>query len=323
MERRAVGEFVARVRGLDRRAQVDAAATEAFDALDAAGVRSLLLKGPALARLLYAADEHRGYTDVDLLVAPPDLPRARRALSDLGYANRSEGRGIDDVAGILHAEIWLRFGEDAPLAMVDLHWRLAGCEAPAQIAWDALRARRTWIELEGRRVAVLDRVGLALHLATHAAQHGPDDAKATADLRRGIERWPLGVWRAASRLAGDVGAIPAFAAGLRLVPTGAELASELELPWADTLTWEILHRNARPRGTFHLQAWAQARGARERAEVLRRSLFPTPEWIAGEYPWAAGSQARLIAAYARHLLRAPVWTARAWQFRRRARRVSR
>jgi hypothetical protein len=228
-------EFVERARGLSGQAQLDAAAVEALDALEALGVEPLLLKGPALARVLYGPGEHRGYSDVDLLVAPDDLERARRALAGLGYGHPEEAFGIDDVGETLHAETWSRRTEGTrggPL-LIDLHWRLPGCEAPANILWEALSVRRASIELDGRAAPVLDRVGLALHLATHAAQHGSDDLKAIADLTRGLECWPPEVWRDAAPLAAEVEGTPAFAAGLRLVPSGADVADRLGLPPTD------------------------------------------------------------------------------------------
>lgn len=319
--RRALDEFLARVRHLPRQGLLDTAALDLLDAFRAVGVEPLLLKGPALARTLYQPGEHRGYGDVDLLVARHDLPSARRALVELGYRNVSEGRGIDDVAGVLHSEDWSRPVENKrlPPVMVDLHWRLAGCEAPAEVTWRVLGARRAWIELEGRAAPVLASDGLALHLATHAAQHGPNDLKAIADLTRGIGRWNAEVWRAAAQLADQVDGTAAFAAGLRLTPTGAELARELGLPPTDELEWAIINRRVRPRGTFHLQALIGARGARERLGLLRRALLPGREWIRWQYPWAADSGTRLIAAYAAHVLRAPLWAARAWHYLRRKR----
>jgi Uncharacterised nucleotidyltransferase len=320
----ALEEFARRSRDRAALSGLDAAAVEAFDAFDAAGVKAVLLKGPALARMLYSAREHRGYSDVDLLVAPPDVPAARRILADLGYANIADRLGIDDVAGVLKAETWVGVGGTDPVgagAMIDLHWQLPGSEASPEAAWEAVTRERGWVELDGRRVPTLAVAGLALHLATHAAQHGPRYEQPMEDLAKGLDRWSPEVWRAAARLAAEIGATEAFGAGLRLVPEGAALAAELRLPSTDGLEWSIANRAARPRGTFHLEAFRQARSLSERASVLRRSLLPRREWIAWQYHWARGTRVRMVAARGLHLLRAPVWAARAWHFRRRARRA--
>src|SRR5689334_21340073 len=102
----ALQEFAIRSRYASRQWRVDAEALRALDALSDAGVPGLLLKGAALARMLYGTGEARSYYDVDLLVAPEALTAARRVLADLGYTNVSALRGVDDVGGILHAEEW-------------------------------------------------------------------------------------------------------------------------------------------------------------------------------------------------------------------------
>jgi hypothetical protein len=315
---RALEEYVARSRTIARRSRLDAAALEALDGLHTAGIDALLLKGPALARALYRPDEHRGYFDVDLLVAPADLGAAGAVLARLGYTNVSEKRGIDDLAGILHAQLWSRLDPGFGNVSIDLHWRLAGCDVPPQTAWTALSANRAAVNLGGRSVATLGSPGLAFHLALHAAQHGPDDLQAVGDLDRGLSRLPPEVWKEAAQLAPELRATEAFAAGLRLLPAGVALADDLRLPWAEALLWQIAHRDARPRGTFHLQALTDAKSLRERALVVRRSLLPTRAWIVWEQSWAAPGGLRLVAAYALHIARAPVWVARAWRFRRQA-----
>lgn len=305
----ALEDLGARSRG--RRHLVDRAAIELMGALDEAGIGALLLKGPALTHFLYQSGEVRGYMDVDLLVSPDHYTRTQRVLATLEYENISARSGIDDLMGISTAETWRRGGMP-----VDLHWRLPGCAAAPDSVWTTLYDARATIELGGRQVAVLGRPGLALHLAIHAAQHGPRDVKAMGDLRRGLERWSPEDWAAAARLAANVGAIEAFAAGLRLLPNGVVMAHDLGLPATVELTWQILNRYKRPRGTFHLQAFVQATGARARADVLRRSLFPTRQWIVNEHPIARRSRG-LLAGYLIHLAHAPQWAARAWRFRRR------
>jgi hypothetical protein len=321
LEPRDAEEFIHRARRQSRRPAVDAATAEILDAFDAAHIDALLLKGPALARMLYRPGEARGYYDVDLLVAPDHLTQARATLAGLGYEGGPEVFAIDDVGDVVNAEAWFRTSPIPKIGAieVDLHWRLAGADAPPDVAWAALASARTSIEVAGRRAAVLDRPGLALHAAMHAAQHGPGDLKAIGDLERAIAYWPIAVWQAALALAQEVGAVPALSAGLRLVPAGAALAGELALPQAEGLTWAILHRDERPRGTFHLDALAGSRGLGRRVDVLRRSLLPDRRWILDEYPWATAGRGRLALAYLAHLLRTPLWAARALRYRVRER----
>lgn len=311
-------EFAHRARMVARVPGVDAAALEACDALAAAGVDALLLKGRSLARGLYRPGEHRGYFDIDLLAAPDDQAPAGAVLAALGYVNVTEMRGVDDVAGILHEQHWSRFVPEFGNVSIDLHWKLPGCEAPADAVWTTLSRHRSTIELEGRHVPTLDRAGLALHLALHAAQHGPGELKALGDLKRGLSRWPYETWEQATRLAHELQAVDAFAAGLQLLPAGLARSDELGLPRADAGLWVIAHRDERPRGAFHLQAFSEAASARQRIGVVRRALLPKRAWIVWEYPWAARGRFRLLAAYGRHALRSPAWAARAWRFRRRA-----
>jgi Uncharacterised nucleotidyltransferase len=303
---------------------LDDAAAEALAAFQEAGVDALLLKGRALAILLYGAGEHRRYSDVDLLVAPDEFDAAERALKALGYENASAVHGVDDVGGVVHADTWTR---DTPgsddLTVIELHRWLPGVRATPATGWQALATRRTWIELCGTQAPVLDRSGQAMHLAMHAAQHGPGFRQHVDELALALERWPADVWDAADVLARQIDATEAFAAGLRLLPKGATAATRLGLPSTGELDWTIRHRPDRPRGTFHLHALADARGARERFQVLRRSLLPSRVWIVNQHPWAQAGGLHVVAAYGAHLARAPGWAARAWLFRGRARRAGR
>ena len=302
--------------------KLDDAAAKVLAALQDAGVDALLLKGRALAVLLYAAGEPRGYTDVDLLVAPGELSAAEATLRGLGYVNASTSLGIDDVGGVVHAETWLQAtpgSNDQP--MIDLHHWLPGARATPATVWDALTRRRTWIEVGGRQVAVLDRAGQAMHLATHAAQHGPAQ-KHVNELALALERWPADVWDAAAALAQEIDATDAFAAGCGCCPRAMRWPDGSTCPRRPGLTGRY-GTDERPRGTFHVQALADARGTRERIRILHRSLLPNRLWIMRQHRWAQAGGLRVIAAYGAHLARAPAWAARAWLFRRRARRAGR
>ena len=316
-----LADFAARSRVRRRQDGLDAAAAEALGALAAQGIHPVLLKGAALARTLYGEGEVRGYFDVDLLVAPSDLDRLGKVLAGLGYTNLNELQGVAEIGDALHAQEWSRTVEGFGNQTLDVHWRLDGTQVPPEAAWQALTRDRVPIDLGGQRLSTLALPGLAVHLALHAAQHGPDDLKAIGDLNRGLERWPEDVWRQAAPWPASSRRLPAFCGGPESSRRpGSAMAQRLELPSAPELMWSIANRGDRPRGTFHFEAFTDASGVRARLAVLRRALFPPGNWIIWEHPSAARGWPWLMAAYARHILSAPAWALRAWRYRRRARR---
>jgi Uncharacterised nucleotidyltransferase len=88
-----------------RSAVLSDAATEVSDALAGAGVPALWLKGAALALQQAKGFAARAMGDLDLLLLPGDMVRARRALCDLGWA---ETGGAADYAAHHHAAPMLR-----------------------------------------------------------------------------------------------------------------------------------------------------------------------------------------------------------------------
>lgn len=146
-----------------RAAALADAAAAAHDALHAAGIPALWLKGAALA---FAAGDD-GFTgrpmgDLDLLVDPATLPTAAAALEAAGFV-----AGDEAAYAAHHHRAPRRFRGD-PAARLELHDALwpphhpLAPLAPATLLVDA--AHVTW---RGRRAAVLPP---ALHLA-HAATH--------------------------------------------------------------------------------------------------------------------------------------------------------
>src|SRR5438105_2341077 len=158
---------------------LDVVTAEVVAALDEAGVRTILLKGPALAHRLYDDGTPRPYTDVDLLVAPADVERAGAVLARLGFH-------VAD-SSARQATVWMR---ETDAATVDLHTSLIGIGGPARDVWTALQAGTERMRVGGREVEVLGPAGLALHVGLHAAEHGLQGEKALDDLGRAVERTP-------------------------------------------------------------------------------------------------------------------------------------
>src|SRR2546427_4885417 len=103
----------ARLLAAARTLGVDALAAEAIEALRAAGIRSILLKGPALAGWLYGDGALREYDDCDLLVDPADTGVAAVVLRELGFqplVDRADPYGA--AMAPPHAECWTRGERD-------------------------------------------------------------------------------------------------------------------------------------------------------------------------------------------------------------------
>jgi len=106
------------VAGLQGMAEV----IQAVDALRAAGIRAVSLKGPALSRWLYGTVGFRRFADLDILVAPSDVVPAFNALERHGY-HLPTGMTVRTAAAVYRGlGAWpLAHGERYPL---DLHFRL-------------------------------------------------------------------------------------------------------------------------------------------------------------------------------------------------------
>jgi hypothetical protein len=296
---------------------VDAATAEAVTALRAAGVRSVVLKGPGLTAWLYQDAALRRYGDTDLLVAPWDRARADALLAQLGYVRTLAAADVPHPERELYAETWRR---ERTRSSIDLHLTLAGARAPAERAWAALSRSPERLRVGSAEVEIPSIPARALHVALHAAHHGSGSGKPVEDLRRALERAGADTWRAAADLARELDALDAFAAGLGMLPAGLAVAAGLGLERPRSVEVELKAGDERPLAVS-LEWLAQARGARARARLVRTLLAPSPGWVRQTYPFARRGRRALAAAYLVRLLRVPRFGAQALVAWRRARRA--
>lgn len=288
--------------------RLDAVAGELVDQLDTAGVRALVIRGPALRHLLYAEGGYRAYDDVDLLVPPDALDRARSVLRAAGFTAVVEGDRD-------RAQPWSR--PDG--AVVDLHTSVVGVGASAARVWHVLAAAPQALDLAGRSIEIPDNSSVALLVALHAAQHGRRAGKAISDLERALEQWDEPIWAEAAAKAAELDALPAFAAGLGLAPDGARLAGRLGLETA--VTPEVALRVASaPPVAVGLQRLADTRGLAPKLKLVLREVVPSAPFLRAVYPIARRGRLGLTAAY----IWRPAWllwhVIPAQRARRRARR---
>jgi hypothetical protein len=280
-----------------------------------AGVRTILLKGPALAAWLYP-DRRRAYSDVDLLIRGLDRAAAERVLRNLGFVRIAIDILPHDRPH--HARTWVAPGG----AAVDLHHTLVGVEASPETVWNVLAVDTDWLQLGDGKIEVLSLEGRALVVVLHAAQHGPNVMRPLEDLRRVLEQLSLKDWRAVRQLAERLEALPAFAAGLRLLPRGGAVAAELELPQAMPVE-TVLRSTSAPTMSLGFDWLARTHGIRRKATFVARKLAPQPEFMRGWTPLARRGRSGLAAAYLWRVASLTVRVGPAYIAWRKARRAAR
>lgn len=295
---------------------VDAVAAEVTSAFRQAGIRALLLKGPPSVRWLYDSDSGRFSTDVDLLVEPGSRSTAEQVLERLSFHALPENIGPDEPR---HAQAWERDGNPVD---VDLHVSVAGAGASVDEVWRVLSRETEQIMLAGAPVEVPGAPARALLVALHAAQHGAAWEQALKDLEHALARLPDEAWRTAAALAGELDAIPSFAAGLELVEGGEALAERLELPRQRTVE-ETLRAWTAPDLTLGIHRLTTTRGLRAKGAFVVRKVFPSPAWMRRWVPLARRGRPGLAAAYAARPLSLALRMPRALRAWRRARSESR
>jgi hypothetical protein len=278
------------LRRVSTRLALDALVTHVTAALTETGIRTILLKGPALADWLYG-DEAREYSDVDLMIARADRPAAERFLEDLGF----ELVALDILPHDRphHARTWVRPGG----AAVDLHHTLIGIRASSQVAWGALTEDTERMQLPAGEVEVLSRPARAFMVALHAAQHGTQTAVPQEDLNRAIERLPLEGWERAACLAERLDALPAFATGLRMTSGGRALATRLQIP-EHTSVESLLRSWNEPKMALGFAWLSGTKGFRPKLMLVGRKIVPQPAFLRAWSPLARRGRAGLVAAYA-------------------------
>lgn len=278
--------------------RIDAATAEVMEALERDGAPSILLKGPALAD--WEADRFaRAYADCDLWVAPATIGAAERTLAELGFTPPDDERGLP-AWWREHASNWTR---ELDGVAVDLHRVLQGVGTAPEHAWEVLSARTDAVVVAGYRARRLATAGRALYVALHAAHHGERADRSLLRLETALAAAGEGVWREAHALASELGALDAFATGLRLTPDGAELAARLELPATTSVTIALRASTPPPLALgFDQLTSAGWRGPK----VLVRKLIPPPGFIRHWWEPAARSRRMLAVGYAYR----PVWLLR-------------
>lgn len=271
--------------------RIDRVSIEVHDALAAAGIPSILLKGPAIATWLYGEDDLRTYGDSDFLVRYGDWDRAGEVLAALGFAPQWSAMAHPNL-GYYDSFAFKR----GPLDTVDLHATLSGLRADFDSVWRVLAAAPDTQRVLYADLPVLALPARTMHLALHAAQHYGHEGYPMLDLERGLRLLPTELWRQAMDVAASLDGMEAFGSGLRLLPAGRGMAQRIGTPEGVSIQTQLRERSVPlAQGLYN---FARTRGLQAKLVLLRAELFPRPSFMRWWSPLARRGRRGLIAAYA-------------------------
>jgi hypothetical protein len=266
---------------------IDRLAGEIAGAFAAAGIDTLVLKGPVLAAWLYPG-EVRPYGDADLLVSPADWDRAVALLEQLGFSDHL-GPMAHPRMESMRSTAFLR-GEDN----VDLHGALHGLDADPAAIWAAFREGAQRQAIGDAELLTPRRAPLVLHVALHASHHG--EGKALEDLRRALAAAGDDTWREALALALALDGVAAFASGLRLIPEGEAMAQRLGVEHERAVRYE-LRREDVPTAEALDALFAPGVSGRTRVATIAHELAPRAEFMRWWTPLARRGRLGLLLSY--------------------------
>jgi hypothetical protein len=233
--------------------QVLQALTEILDALGAAGVETVALKGPVLGERLHGDPSLRVSADLDLMVAWSQLAAAQRVLARLGYRVEAAPSPQDRWGHHITAT-----REDAP--PVELHYRLTSYFGTTISAEEFLSRAMPYRTAGGACCRILAPEDEVLFLVLHAAHHLFVRLAWLFDVKAFLRARPDLDWQVVADRAERLGVARAFAFALTLIAR----RMEINLPEG-----AIRAEFSRPRrGVLNLVLSAAGRSSGARAKAL-------------------------------------------------------
>ena len=191
-----------------------------LDLFKAQSIEAISFKGPLLAISAFGGLAWREFGDLDLLLRPDDLPKARAILQARGYRPEIPMDAAQEAA-YLRSEHAFQYIRDEDHLIVELHWRLEDryLKFPfnARQIWDSVQTSR----LFGRAVPALNPEILFLYLCMHGSKHYWERLEWIACLPAFLRSQPEMNWRFAIDLAHSLG-------GTRILHLGLLLAHRLD-----------------------------------------------------------------------------------------------
>jgi hypothetical protein len=143
---------------------------EILDALNAAGIRVVVLKGAALAHLLYPDPGMRPLGDLDLLVDADKAARAQSTLALLGFTAPLTGAGTGPRTRRHHHLPIATKPCDGHEVRVEIHTDALTEDTPGSLTTERVSAPLQPFAIGGHRGLAFGHSDMLFHLCRHAAQ---------------------------------------------------------------------------------------------------------------------------------------------------------
>jgi hypothetical protein len=261
----------------------------------------IVLKGAHLAQVVYGDIAMRPMRDIDLLVRKQDLSRADATLRAQGYAELPNPGS--DYSQCHHLHPLIKPGG----IPIEIHWTIESPSEPFAIDIDGLWERARPATVAGVEVLVLSAEDLLLHLSLHTSFHHQFvvGLRGCWDIVEAIRYYGEEIdWDVVRRRARQWGVGKFVYLTLRLAKESlgatvpAEVLADLEPggfePRLVALARkEILAGASRSISPAFARLWGTMRFS-EKATLLARTVFPSPEVMGRTYPASRGSRRRYL-----------------------------
>lgn len=131
-------------------------------------IRSLFLKGPAIAYDLYGDISLRTSKDLDILIPEADLAKAEKLLLQEGYEKEEVPTVLNEIKWRHHH---IAYFHPKKKIQIEIHWRLHP-RPMKEPTFDELWKRKRTSSLTKHPILFLGKEDLFLYLVAHGARHG-------------------------------------------------------------------------------------------------------------------------------------------------------
>lgn len=264
---------------------------EILDQFKKEGIRLIVMKGPALARSVYHDPALRPGSDIDILVHPDQVLKARKAMESIGYV--CDKKYFDISKKFNNEEVYLHTSRKH-YKIVEVHWNLyVSCSVEISQFFD----RAIQINYKDISFETLNPVDALLYNALHMIMHHDKDVRLiwiydTTLLARSLQ-YPSD-WQMLQENSVLYGATRSIQVTLEM----ARLWTGLVLPpgFDDLTSWPQPEKTEQAAldhiylshsdimfDKIHFM-WYCSKNRREKISLLKYLLFPPAEMIYNEFP---------------------------------------